>query len=248
MICPGSARFRQVCRRCAHSSRGGCGTWALGLWELPVTQPEPGPSLGEHEMSELQRSQQNFVPPLSGPANDHGLSSPCKVTCTAAALARGNSSSFPPLPALQCTVSMDVEFDSHCPVCLDTQDNTVYVMPCLLQLCCSSILVWAGIKTDCLLCTSFMAISVQADDDLSEVNSIPPAEPSVVIQGAGRPHGRPHPPSSPSLPATGCMAGAQACSGWPPPLHLGSPVLGPPSNPQAHATLADLGAGTSLQS
>lgn len=99
MICPGSVRFRQVCRRCAHSSRGGCGTWALGLRELPVTQSEPGPSLGEHEMSELQRSQQNFVPPLSGPANDHGLSSPCKVTRTAAALARGNSSSFPPLPA-----------------------------------------------------------------------------------------------------------------------------------------------------
>lgn len=42
---------------------------------------------------------------------------------------------------VQCTVSMGAEFDSHCPVCLDTQDNTVYVMPCLLQFCCSSILV-----------------------------------------------------------------------------------------------------------
>lgn len=89
---------------------------------------------------------------------------------------------------------MDAEFDSRCPICLDTWENAAYVMPCLHQFCFGCILRWAESKAECPLCKrgiSSMVHSVRADDDFSEVVITPTAEPPVLVQQAGRAPGRP---------------------------------------------------------
>uniref|UniRef100_A0A8C3GG79 E3 ubiquitin-protein ligase Topors n=1 Tax=Cairina moschata TaxID=8855 RepID=A0A8C3GG79_CAIMO len=84
--------------------------------------------------------------------------------------------------------------ESHCPICLDTWDNTSYVMPCLHQFCFRCIQQWVESKPECPLCktrVSSIVHSVRADDSFEELVVPPPAAAPVIAQEAERSHGRP---------------------------------------------------------
>ncbi|NXS54893.1 TOPRS ligase, partial [Brachypteracias leptosomus] len=96
---------------------------------------------------------------------------------------------------------MAMEVADHCPICLDSWDDTAYVMPCLHQFCYGCILHWAESKPECPLCkrrVRSILHSVQADDDFEEVTIRPPGQVSAGIYQAGGAH---RPPATPSPPA-----------------------------------------------
>uniref|UniRef100_A0A8B9I368 RING-type E3 ubiquitin transferase n=1 Tax=Anser brachyrhynchus TaxID=132585 RepID=A0A8B9I368_9AVES len=84
---------------------------------------------------------------------DPGLSSFSSVTAAAAAPVRRSS---PSSPALSCSPqqmeSMDSELDGCCPICLDTCNNTSYVVPCLHQFCFGCIKLCIERQPKCPLC------------------------------------------------------------------------------------------------
>uniref|UniRef100_A0A493TYJ6 RING-type E3 ubiquitin transferase n=1 Tax=Anas platyrhynchos platyrhynchos TaxID=8840 RepID=A0A493TYJ6_ANAPP len=48
--------------------------------------------------------------------------------------------------------SMATELDARCPICLDSQVNPSYVLPCLHRFCFACIQRWAESKPECPLC------------------------------------------------------------------------------------------------
>ncbi|NXK44103.1 TOPRS ligase, partial [Chauna torquata] len=89
---------------------------------------------------------------------------------------------------------MATALDSRCPICLDTWDDSSYVMPCLHQFCFGCIQRWAESKPECPLCkrrVSSILHSVRADDSFEELIIRPPADAPVMARQAGRAHGRP---------------------------------------------------------
>ncbi|NWU73959.1 TOPRS ligase, partial [Pterocles burchelli] len=108
--------------------------------------------------------------------------------------------------------------DTRCPVCLDSWDDTAYVVPCLHQFCYRCILRWADSKPECPLCkrrVETILHSVRADDDFEEV-IVSPSGPAPgragTRQAGGVPrHLAPHSPPRPVTPQPlAAEAGARA--------------------------------------